>query len=256
LPTLQVLGDEVLESRIVADLASIILELVLLAPFSVPYQLVEPEFAPPCGWSLVVPPFDGSALGYLEPARCDERLPTDRSDTPRRRSADNRTVAAQASLETLESLDGSYGRLQGRARLLTSYRLELDIAYSEYAGWTRSSPGGLGQAHAALRFAQSERAQFRVGAGIRHRFVDGSASEGFDALYAVDVFWPRHVATTLEVSGGTLGTSGWAFEVRPTVGYLIGPVEAYAGWDAVWLRSTSPQTEFLGGPVLGARAYF
>jgi hypothetical protein len=238
------------------DLASFILDLLLFAPFTAPYHLVEPEFAPPCGWSFVAPPYVGPAQGYLEPARCDERLPTDRSDTPRRRSADNRTVAAQLALETLQSVDGAYGRAQGRARLLTSYRLEFDLAYAQYAGWTRASPGGLGQAHVDLRFAQSERAQFRVGAGIRHRLADGNVSEGFDALYGVDVFWPRQVATTIETSGGSLGPHGWAFEVRPTVGYLFGSIEAYAGWDGIWLGEPNQQAEFLGGPVLGARAYF
>jgi hypothetical protein len=160
------------------DLASFILEILLFAPFSLPYHLVEPEIAPSCGWSFVAPPYEGLAEGYLEAARCDERLPADRSDTPRRRSADNRTVAAQVALETLESLDGSYGRAHGRARVLTSFRLEFDLAYAQYAGWSRASPGGLGQAHVAFRFAQSERAQFRVAAGLRHRLADGSVSEG------------------------------------------------------------------------------
>jgi hypothetical protein len=240
----------------VGDLGSLIVEILLFGPFSVPYNLVEPEFAPACGWSYVVPPFAGDARGYLQPARCDERLATDRSDVPRRTSPDTRTIAAQAAVETLESLDGSYGSVQGRARLLTVYRLEFDIAYAQYVGWTRASPGGLGQAHVDFRFAQSERAQFRVGAGIRHRLVSGSVSEGFDALYAIDVFWPRQVATTLEVSGGSLGRNGWAFEARATLGYLLGPIEAYAGWDGIWLGAPNQQAESLGGPVLGARVYF
>lgn len=169
----------------------------------------------------------------------------------------SREVAGQVSLESLASIDGTYGRVQGRARLLTAFRLEVDAAYADYfEPSVRRSPGWLGQTHVDIRFAQSERLQFRVGAGVRDRFVGGKAFVGFDGLYGVDVFWPRHVATTLEASGGTLGVNGWSAEARATLGYVIGFAELYAGWDGVWLGVPKERTEYLGGPVAGARAYF
>jgi hypothetical protein len=92
--------------------------------------------------------------------------------------------------------------------------------------------------------------------GVRDRFASGTASLGFDALYAVDVFWPRRIATAIEISGGSLGANGWCAEVRSTAGYVVGFVEVYAGWDGVWLGAPREPAENLGGPVLGARAYF
>jgi len=238
------------------DLGSLILEIVLFAPFSLPYQLLEPGLGPPCGWSFASPPFSGLTSGYLEPAAC-VAWAGERSDVPPRRALGSREVAVQAGVEGLVSIDGSYSRVQGRARLLTAFRLELDVAYSDYSGWWGSpSPGWLGQAHAAVRFAQSERVQFRAGAGVRTRFVGGGASVGVDGLYAVDAFLPARVVTTLELSGGSLGVNGWAWEMRSTGGYLAGPIEVYAGWDAVWLGAPRQEAQYLGGPVLGVRAYF
>jgi hypothetical protein len=241
------------------DLASLIFEIVLFGPFSVPYQLLEPWPGPPCGWSFASPPFSeasGPATGYLEPAQCVETVPF-RSDVPLQRASGSRDVAVQASLEGLASIDGADVRVQGRARLLTAFRLELDASYAGYFGFQGNpSPGWLGQAHVDIRFAQSGRVQFRAGAGVRTRFVDGGASAGVDGLYALDVFWLRHAVSTLELSGGSLGPDGWACEVRSTAGYLAGPFEAYLGWDAVWLGARNRPAVYLGGPVVGVRAYY
>jgi hypothetical protein len=40
------------------------------------------------------------------------------------------------------------------------------------------------------------------------------------------------------------------------VGYLAGHFEAYVGWDAVWLGARNQQAEYLGGPLIGVRAYY
>jgi hypothetical protein len=247
-----------------SDPASFILEILLLSPFAVPYQLLEPGPAPACGWSFASAPYAQVADGYLEHARCaapegaaSERTTPAAAESRLQRAPESRETAGQASLEGLAAIDGSYGRVQGRARLLTAFRLEADAAYADYV----EPPGGrsqdwLGQTHVAIRFAQSERVQLRAGAGIRDRFVGDKAFLGFDALYAVDFFWPRSLATSLELSGGTLGVNGWCAEVRSTVGYVVGFVEVYTGWDAIWLGAPRERTEDLGGPVLGARAYF
>jgi hypothetical protein len=234
---------------VASDLGSLILEVVLFGPFTVPYQLLEPWPGPRCGWSFASPPFSGVSgptAGYLAPAQCVESAPL-RTDAPLQRAPENRDVAVQASIEGLVSIEGAYARAQGRARLLTSFRLELDASYADYAGLQGNpSPGSFGQAHVDVRFAESDRVQFRAGAGVRTRFVDGGASVGLDGLYAVDTFWLQHLVATLELSGGSLGRDGWAFEVRSTAGYLAGHFEAYLGWDAVWLGARG-QGEYLGG---------
>jgi hypothetical protein len=240
-----------------SDLGSLILEFLLAAPFSVPYQLLEPGRGPACGWSFARAPFAHTSDGYLEPAPCAAVAASEGSETWPRRIPGSRQFAGQASLEGLTAIDGSYGRAGGRARFLTAFRLEADAAFVGYfAPQGQASAGWLGQTHVDVRFAQDERLQFRAGMGVRERFVGGGVSVGFDALYAVDVLWPRPVATTLEISGGSLGVNGWAVEVRSTVGYVVGVVEVYAGWDAVWLGAPQTQAEYLGGLVLGERAYF
>jgi hypothetical protein len=230
----------------VSDLTTFILELLLVAPFAGPYQAVEGGTEPACGWWYAPAPFARGTAGYLEPAACpSEGVP------------ERKVVAGQAAVEGLGALDGTYGRVQARARFLTVYRFEVDAAYGDYFATAHDPPAGwLGQTHLDVRFAQSERVAFRAGAGVRDRFVDGKAFVGFDALYGVDVFWPRGLSTTLEVTGGTLGENGWAAEVRGTSGYVFGPLEPYVGWDAVWLGAPRQRTASLGGPVLGVRAYF
>jgi|ERR1700689_94559 hypothetical protein len=113
------------------DLGSLILEILLFGPFTVPYQLLEPDPGPACGWSFAAAPYAQLADGYLAPARCIESVPY-RSDAPLRRALGSREVAGQVSLEGLASIDGSYGRGQARARLLTAFRLEVDAAYADY----------------------------------------------------------------------------------------------------------------------------
>jgi hypothetical protein len=239
-----------------SDPASLLLELLLFSPFTVPYQLLEPDLGPPCGWSFPAAPYAQHGDGYIAPATCDPSAPPEGQEMRPRKMHGSRSVAGQASLEGLVAIDGSYGRVEGRGRFLTESRFELDAAVADYFEPGATSPGWLGQMHVDVRFAQHENVQFRAGAGVRGRLTEAKPFVGFDALYAVDVFWPRPVATTVEVSGGTLGVNGWAAEVRGTAGYVVGLAELYAGWDGLWVGAPRQRTEFLGGPVLGARAYF
>jgi hypothetical protein len=150
------------------------------------------------------------------------------------------------------------------ARLQTAFRLELDTAYGLYlerpdrGSSPGSSPGWssawLGHTHAAVQFARGERVQFRAGLGVRH-WVDATGSSvGIDFLYGIDIFWGRPVTTSLEVTAGSVGHA-WVVEPRGTVGFMVGDIEPFAGYDAVWIGGAGP-TAYLGGPVLGARAYF
>ena len=153
------------------------------------------------------------------------------------------------------------GRVQGSVRLETVYRLELDAAYAIYlergdvAGASSAwSSAWLGHAHAAVQFARGDRVQFRCGMGMRHWVDSLGSSVGLDLPYAVDIFWGRPVTTYLELTGGTLGHA-WAGEARGTIGFVFGMGEIFAGYDAIWIRGDGP-TAYLGGPVIGTRAYF
>jgi hypothetical protein len=200
-----------------SDPASAIWELLLFWPFSLPYQFVEAGPPPPCGWSFAAASYAQLADGYLEPARCALTWPEASEQSPQRLPG-NRSVAGQASLDGLASVDGSYARVAGRVRLLTTSRVEFDAAYGDYFGLAgRTSPGWLGQTHLEFRFAQSQRDRdFWRHPGCR-RLVRRSA---------------RHRRVLLRL------------------------VEAYVGWDALWLGSRRHPTEDLGGSVLGAGAYF
>jgi len=230
----------------------------LLAPFFVPHAAVEGDHPMWSTWSIVPQPYSHGAPGYFAPVG----PPGDGEGyavPPERR----RTTAVQLSLEGMPSLGGAPGRAQGRFRLLTIYRLEFDAAYALYVEPSGAGALGggtsawLGAAHAAFRFAQGEHVQFRAGIGMRHWIDQQGSSLGFDGLYAFDIDWGRPMTTSVELSGGTLG-SAWAAEARGTVGVVLSIGELYGGYDALWIGSprAGGPVAYLGGPVVGVKAYF
>jgi hypothetical protein len=172
-----------------------------------------------------------------------------------------RPLGLQLAVDGMPPLGGP-GRVQGSARIVSAVRLELDGAYGLYMEKGQVPGAGvdsawLGRAHVAYRFAQGEHVQFRAGLGYRHWIDAHGSSFGFDGLYAFDVYWGRPMTTSVELSGGTLG-SAWSFEARGTVGVTVGLGEIFAGYDAVWIGSQDPTgpLAYLGGPVVGLRTYF
>jgi hypothetical protein len=152
-------------------------------------------------------------------------------------------------------------RVQASARFQTAYRFEIDVAYALYlergdvpGGSSAATAAWFGHAHAAYQFARGEHVQFRTGLGIRH-WIDGQGTSlGVDSLYGIDIFWGRPVTTCLEFTGGSLGKA-WVAEPRGPVGFVLGFGEIFAGYDAVWIGGAGP-TAYLGGPLVGVRAYF
>ncbi len=236
---------------------------MFLSPFYIPHVAVEGGPEPEGGWSLAPYPYGDGAAGYFEPVAVSPPDPDsadEAQEAPARElAASRRVVAFQATAEGMPPV-GGVGRLQMSARLQTAFRLELDTAYALYLerpdaastpGW---SGAWLGHSHVAFEFARSERVQFRAGLGVRH-WADASGSAlGLDLLYGIDVFWGRPVTTSLEVTGGSVGHA-WVAEPRGTVGFMVGPAEVFGGYDAVWIGGAGP-TAYLGGPVIGTRAYF
>jgi hypothetical protein len=230
----------------------------LILPFSLPHFAVEGDESMWSAWSIVPQPYSHGAPGYFAPVGSPEQVGGFAVPPERRR-----TTALQLSIEGMPSLAGAPGRAQGRLRLLTAYRLELDAAYALYVEPSDAGAVGggtsawVGTAHAAFRFAQGEHVQFRAGIGVRHWIDQQGSSLGIDGLYALDIYWGRPMTTSVELSGGTLG-SAWAAEARGTVGVILGIGEIYGGYDALWIGSPDAggPMAYLGGPVVGVKAYF
>jgi hypothetical protein len=233
-----------------------------ISPFWIPHQLTEQHQNAGGGWSVLSRPYADGAAGYLLPIPGPSYDGGDSADPgeaePARPPVTRRPVGVQLAAEGSPPVSG-VGRVQARARLITSERIELDAAYGLYLeGPTGSaSSAWLGQSHVSFRFAQSPRVQFRAGLGARHWIDHQGSTLGLDGLYAVDVFWGKPMTSTLELSGGSLG-SGWAFETRATLGAAFGMGEVYAGYDAIWIGpgSVDGAVAYLGGPLVGLRAYF
>lgn len=232
---------------------------LFISPFWIPHHLVERHQSAPGGWSVLSRPYADGASGYLLPlpAPYDDSGESGEEEQARLPVA-KRPVGVQLAAEGSPPLSG-VGRVQARARLITSERIELDAAYGLYLeGPTGgASSAWLGQSHVSVRFAQGPRVQFRAGLGARHWIDQQGSTLGVDALYAVDVFWGKPLTSTLEITGGSLG-SAWAFETRATVGAAFGLGEVYAGYDATWIGpgGVDGAVAYLGGPLAGLRAYF
>jgi hypothetical protein len=237
---------------------------LFLSPFWIPHHLIEDHQNAAGGWSVLSRPYADGAAGYLLPLPAASDDPGDSEepssgDEPRDQPpVAKRPVGVQLAAEGSPPLSG-LGRVQVRARLVTSERVELDAAYGLYLeGPTGgASSAWLGQSHVSVRFAQGPRVQFRAGLGARHWIDQTGSSLGVDGLYAVDVFWGRPLTSTFEITGGSLG-SGWAFETRATLGAAFGMGEVYAGYDAIWVGpgGIDGAVAYLGGPLAGLRAYF
>jgi hypothetical protein len=239
------------------SLGLLLFEAIVLTPFYVPHALVEANGGPLGGWSFAPSPYAEGTSGYLRPVAGPFAAEDDANVAPEER----RPVAVQLAVDAMPPVAAEYARFQAGARLLTTFRLEVDASYGVYrervdAG--RFDSAWLGRAHVAYRFAQNEHVQFRAGLGMRHWVDPRGWALGVDALYGVDVFWGRPVTTSLEVTAGALGNRAWAFEPRGTVGFVFGLAEVFAGYDAVWVGGGggNAPTAFLGGPVVGTRVYF
>ena len=97
-------------------------------------------------------------------------------------------------------------------------------------------PGGrrdhlwLGDCNLVFRFAQSERAEFRAGAGVNWLDDPGRTDLGVNFTYAADFFPCRPWVLSGAIDWGTLGRAE-LFRFRATAGVLVRGLEVYAGYE-------------------------
>lgn len=163
--------------------------------------------------------------------------------TPFEEPTRNWSVTAQGfTIQETENID----RYGGRLVLEHACRLGID---TETNYW--KEPGGspdqlwTGDANIIFRFAEGEDLQFRAGVGVNW-LADGAGAEaGFNLTYGADWYPGRPwIVSTIFDAGWVGGTS--LFHNRTTAGVMVGPVEAFAGYDFFQIGSTN-----FHGPVAG-----
>ena len=153
------------------------------------------------------------------------------------------------ALQAITVQDGAgIARYGGRLLLDSESRFGLD---TETNYWTQSRTLGnqeqlwTGDLNIVYRYAESEHFQWRAGAGMNWLADRGYNREGFNFTYGVEWFpaKPWTVSSVFDI--GTLG-SGTLVHNRTTVGVMMGPVEAFAGYDYFAVDKAHFQ-----GPVAG-----
>jgi hypothetical protein len=227
---------------------------VLVAPWVGPHVALEPNDRGTAVFESF--PYAHGSRGLL---RYREPTPTEGLDGEPENEASvqpppppGKSVAGQVRAEGGYVLGGVYrGALGGR--LMLPGRLELDANVNglmdpvENGGVDRAT---FGNAHVAVRFAQSEQVQFRTGLGYQ-QFADQYGVEpGIDFLYGFEAQLGAHLI--LSVSGN-LGSAGHALvgQIRGSLGVMLDRFEIYAGYDHISIGDVP-----LGGPAAGIRAWF
>ena len=138
-------------------------------------------------------------------------------------------------------------RFGGRLVLESASRFGID---TETNYWAESGSIGTdhlwtGDANVVFRFAESEHTQFRAGLGVNWLTDHAGTEAGFNFTYGADWFprKPWTVSTVFDM--GTIG-GGSLFHNRTTAGVMLGPVEAFAGYDFFQIGSIH-----FHGPVAG-----
>lgn len=108
----------------------------------------------------------------------------------------------------------------------------------------------LGDVNLRFRFAQSERAQWHVGIGMRYMTDDLGTEEGINFIYGADFFPKEPWVLSGSVELGTLGHAT-VVEARATLGMMFDRWELYAGWNHLSIDDTT-----INGPVAGLRLWF
>jgi hypothetical protein len=182
--------------------------------------------------------------------------------------------------------DGAAGWVvrEGAAAALpiASFRFSLDYAYdwdrvhrpavtlaldtaagvglrAELTNYFERLPGGaldylaIGTLNAMFRVVDTPRVAPYVGLGWRYLAAEGAMRNGFDCLFAADVFPVRPLVVSAIAEGGNLGRAGF-LHGRLTLGALVQRLEIFAGYDAVIIGDGEDPVIF-HGPVAGIRGW-
>ena len=208
---------------------------VLTSPIWAPHAAVGDDFSVPAYFPRF--PYQEDTYGYMMPGSCD---------SPQRR------WSARLRAEYSDNFD-DLQRIGGHLLLSTSSRWGLD---TEMNYLKENLPGvaddrlWLGDCNIVFRFAQSERMQWRTGAGFNWLDDPDDTDFGFNFTYGVDFFPQRPWVVSATIDWGTLGHAG-LFRFRTTTGVVFHGLESYVGYE--YLDIGRSQTNSL---IAGVRFWF
>lgn len=173
------------------------------------------------------------------------------------RSLLGRGAAMQAAVEG-GWLDPTIQRVGLSARISGHHRFEIETAWSGYQellGPAERASGRvvdalwIGDVNVTWLHAVGESVLIRSGGGIRSMVDAGETTLGVNLTYGMDIFPVQPLVISLS---GDIGTVGQALYrgVRATLGFMVGRVEIYGGYDGAWVDEIS-----LGGGLFGVRAW-
>ncbi len=177
---------------------------------------------------------------------------------------DGHLVIHFPSVEPLRSWSGrwrsEYGdgfdgmsRIGGHLLVDTASRFGFDSEWNHRR--QKLSNGGhdslsTGDFNVFLRFAQSEKIEFRTGIGLNWLDDSIDTNYGFNFTYGVDVFPAKPWVLSTTIDWGTLGRAS-LFHSRTTVGLLLDRYEFFTGYDYFRVGSVD-----IDGIVGGIRIWF
>ena len=160
--------------------------------------------------------------------------------------------AGRLDVEYGKSLD-DLDRIGAHLLLSTTSRFGIDAQWN-YLEERR--PGGrldhlqLGDCNLIYRFAQSPKAEFRLGLGCNYLTDQYDSNFGFNFNYAADFFPVDPWVISTSIDWGTLGSTG-LFRGRATVGAVYHGVEAYTGYEFLEIGGAS-----MNNLIAGVRIWF
>ncbi len=215
----------------------------LLAPFSVPHQVLDDDFANP----LYFPghPYPAGFPGYM-------RFEAPYGPDPAKPLFGMHWLGGRLSLENGNDFNG-LNRANVQLLVETAARFGLQTSWNFFH--ERMRPGRsdqllLGDANLVYRFAQSERALFRSGLGCRALIDRHEDHFGFNFTYGADFFPAKPVVVSGVLDLGNVG-SAFVVHGRGTAGLIYRGWELFAGYDFYRVGSMNLQ-----GPLLGLRLWF
>lgn len=144
-------------------------------------------------------------------------------------------------------------RIGGRLLVEGASRLGMSTEFGQLSEGRRNGTTDelwLGNCNLLLRFAQSERMQWRFGAGVNWLADHGAGRAGFNLTYGFDFFPVRPLVASTELDWGQVGHAS-LFRFRTTGGVVWRHIETYTGYEYLDIGSTQ-----LNGLIGGLRLWY